>query len=772
LANSVTANALTISSGTITSGNVNVTGYVNASANLVAPLVVANVSAGYVNATGQVNAATLYATTSANVGVNVQITTAGATIGNSTLTSTVGVTVYSNTGGASIVVANGTTQTTNTNIFAGGIRTTGSVNAASVYSTGVVNASSFTTTGAVNTGTLYATTSANVGANVQLTTSALTVGGGALTNAPQITVANSTGTSVINAASISTTTFFGNVIGSTANLSTSVNSALLTVGTAVIANANGVYTTGVVNATSHTVGTAVIANATGVYTTGVVNATSHTVGTNFIANAAALVHTGFANVTTSVNSALLTVGTAFTANATLVNATAINVVNRVNTATLYVTTSANVGSNIQVTTTGITVGNSTLTSAVNVNITSNTGGVSIIVSNGTSQTTNTNIYANGVVTTGSVNAAAVYIGGNTALTANTLSTQNKIINSGMTIDQRYEFNGVVPTNGGYMIDRWIYQGSGVGSLYVGSNDLNSAGFGYPASNITNALPLSVNAADTSLTGQDYYAFGQKIEGYDTLDLIDQTFTLGFWVYASRAGTYYISFRNNALTASYVTPYTINATYTWEYKTITISGGLYSTGYDWEKGNLMGVSVLWLLGLSSAATYTTASTNTWLSGNFIGTSSQTNLMQTTSDVFVITAVQLRLGSILPRWESRPYAEELDMCQRYYQKSYSPGVSVGTGSSTVGAAVSRFGSATSVRHDIRTALRVTMRASPTMTWYSTNSGTSARIYNSTTAADATVSTTNLNNHNSTGYVNLSAAPAINDILLGQWTAEAEL
>jgi hypothetical protein len=283
--------------------------------------------------------------------------------------------------------------------------------------------------------------------------------------------------------------------------------------------------------------------------------------------------------------------------------------------------------------------------------------------------------------------------------------------------------------------------------------------------------LLVNAADTSLTGQDYYAFGQKIEGYDTLDLIDQTFTLGFWVWSDVAGTYYISFRNNALTASYVTPYTINAINTWEYKTITVSGGL-NSAYTWEKGNLMGVSVLWLLGLSSAATYTTASTNTWLAGNYIGTASQANFMTSITNSFVITAVQLRLGSILPRWESRPYAEELDMCQRYYQKSYSPGVAVGTAPSTVGAAISRFGAATSVRHDIRTALRVTMRASPTMTWYSTNSGTGARIYNTTTAADATVSTTNFNNHNSTGYVNLSAAPAINDILLGQWTAEAEL
>ena len=102
---------------------------------------------------------------------------------------------------------------------------------------------------------------------------------------------------------------------STVNAVTSVNSALLTVGTSFIANTTGAYHTGVVNAASHTVGTSTIANSTGVYT-GVVNAASHTVGSSFIANSTAIVGTGFANITTSVNSALLTVGTSFIANTT------------------------------------------------------------------------------------------------------------------------------------------------------------------------------------------------------------------------------------------------------------------------------------------------------------------------------------------------------------------------------------------------------------------------------------------------------------------------
>ena len=86
--------------------------------------------------------------------------------------------------------------------------------------------------------------------------------------------------------------FTGTITGVSANMSTSVNSALLSVGTSFIAN------------------------TTGAYHTGTVNAASHTVGSSFIANTTAIVGTGYANISTSVNSALLTVGTSFIANTT------------------------------------------------------------------------------------------------------------------------------------------------------------------------------------------------------------------------------------------------------------------------------------------------------------------------------------------------------------------------------------------------------------------------------------------------------------------------
>jgi hypothetical protein len=122
---------------------------------------------------------------------------------------------------------------------------------------------------------------------------------------------------VIGTANVSGNVYIGgNITGAGyANIATSVNSAILSVGTSFIANTTGAYHTGVVNAAT------IQASAT------------------------------------------------FTANATLVNAAAINVVNQTNTATLYVTTSANVGTYL---TANSTVVNAIALTTANLNVSTNT----------------------------------------------------------------------------------------------------------------------------------------------------------------------------------------------------------------------------------------------------------------------------------------------------------------------------------------------------------------------------------------------------------------
>jgi trimeric autotransporter adhesin len=85
-------------------------------------------------------------------------------------------------------------------------------------------------------------------------------------------------------------------IAGSANVSTSVNSALLSVGTNFIANSTAIVGTGFANISTSvnsallTVGTSFIANTTGAYHTGLVNAASYTTS-GFVANTTAIVPT-------------------------------------------------------------------------------------------------------------------------------------------------------------------------------------------------------------------------------------------------------------------------------------------------------------------------------------------------------------------------------------------------------------------------------------------------------------------------------------------------
>jgi hypothetical protein len=89
-----------------------------------------------------------------------------------------------------------------------------------------------------------------------------------------------------------------------------VNSATLSVGSAVVANSLGVFTTGTVNGAVVSVGTAVISNSLGTFTTGTVNAAVHSVGSSVVANSIGVFTTG------TVNGATLSVGSSVVANST------------------------------------------------------------------------------------------------------------------------------------------------------------------------------------------------------------------------------------------------------------------------------------------------------------------------------------------------------------------------------------------------------------------------------------------------------------------------
>jgi hypothetical protein len=317
--------------------------------------------------------------------------------------------------------------------------------------------------------------------------------------------------------SANTGDFSGTVTGTVANMSTSVNSALLTVGTSFIANTTGAYHTGTINAASYTVGSSFISNTTGVYHTGTVNAASFTT-TGFTANT-----TGTYPTSNSSGSALGTTTQRWVINANTINASGLltataganiqgtaNLVDvnisgnlTVSGTTTYVnTTNLNVGDNIVTlnadltgataptenagleinrgssanvnflwneTSDSWTLGNTSVTGYVNASASVN----SAILSVGASFIANTT----GAYHTGTINSASYTIGSNFSANSTVVTTSDQIIST--RTGSAADGDGQIYLNGGTS-NRIDWAATGVGAPSVSTRSSGTKLVLYPA----------------------------------------------------------------------------------------------------------------------------------------------------------------------------------------------------------------------------------------------------------------------------------------------------
>jgi len=250
--------------------------------------------------------------------------------------------------------------------------------------------------------------------------------------------------------------------------------------------------------------------------------------------------------------------------------------------------------------------------------------------------------------------------------------RNKIINGDMRIDQRNAGASVTPTGDAYTLDRWstwVYQSS---KFSVQQN----AGSVTPPVGFSNYLGITSTSA-YSVPANEGFAITQKIEGYNVADLGwgaagALTVTLSFWVRSSLTGTFGGAINNSAQSRSYPFTYEITLPNTWEYKTITIDG---DTSGTWLTTNGTGSFVKFGLGVGSDLSGTAGS---WATANYASSTGATSVVGTSGATFYITGVQLEVGTVATQFEHRPIGIELNLCQRYYQKSYDlsekPGGSV--------------------------------------------------------------------------------------------------
>ena len=240
--------------------------------------------------------------------------------------------------------------------------------------------------------------------------------------------------------------------------------------------------------------------------------------------------------------------------------------------------------------------------------------------------------------------------------------RNVIINGAMNVAQRgTSFTTVA--NGAYTIDQFRYGKSNDGEITITQDSSGPSGF-------ANSLKVDVTTADASIAAGQYADIFARIEAQN-LQLLKfgtsdaQNFTLSFYVKSNKTGTYAVTIgqHDNSFKQA-ILNYTINSADTWERKSLTFTGdtaGVIDDNAD------RGLEILWWL--AAGSTYTGGSATgafaTYADANHAA-GQAVNLLDSTSNEWFLTGVQLEIGQNPTEFEHEPIERTLAKCKRYYQK----------------------------------------------------------------------------------------------------------
>ena len=372
----------------------------------------------------------------------------------------------------------------------------------------------------------------------------------------------------------------------------------------------------------------------------------------------------------------------------------------------------------------------------------------------------------------------------TANITNNLSNRNLIINGAMQVAQR----GTSSTSGGYQtVDRYRCNNSGVDEAptqaqhTLTSSDTGPYQEGFRFSfHVTNGNQTSGAGADdviellTKLEARDIANSGWDYKSSSSY------LTLSFWVKSSVAQNFFgylktadgtaqnFPFQTGSLSAD-----------TWTKITKKIPG---NSNLDFDSdatgGSNEGLRIVWGPFYGTNRTDSGVALDTWAANaSSTQTPDYTSTWYTTNNsTFEITGVQLEVGSVATDFEHRSYGQELALCKRYFQMSFTSNPST-TNTNNDGVVLyggSATGDTTSFIGGSYIKFSPAMRATPTVTIFDLasprNTGKCHRHRYGIAGAnnqDATVTDTNINS-----FVMRSNSSHGGTGIVYHYTVEAEL
>ena len=239
--------------------------------------------------------------------------------------------------------------------------------------------------------------------------------------------------------------------------------------------------------------------------------------------------------------------------------------------------------------------------------------------------------------------------------------RNFIYNGAMQIAQRSASVTGITGAGYHTLDRWNSNISSFGTWTQTQSTDVPAGEGF-----TTSLKMDVTTAEGSPAAADTAQVRQLFEGQDLQRLKYGTsnaekITLSFWVKATKTGVNVVTLYQDDAEKQISGTYTIGTTNTWEYKTITFVG---NTADVMTNDATRGFICVWHLGSGSNRTEGTLRTVWTAYTDADEAVGQVNHGDSTSNDWLLTGVQMEIGSQATNFEHRSFGEELLLCSRYF------------------------------------------------------------------------------------------------------------
>ena len=246
-------------------------------------------------------------------------------------------------------------------------------------------------------------------------------------------------------------------------------------------------------------------------------------------------------------------------------------------------------------------------------------------------------------------------------TDNVSGRRNIAINGAMQVAQRGTSQTNISSAGYYTVDRFrVATANSAGRLTMTQETITDLpGF-------ANAIKFACTTADTSIAGGEYLQLSQYFEGQDLQQFKKGTssaekVTVSFYVKGNGNATYMLEMFDGDNTRHNTQQFSVTSS--WNRVSLTFDGD--TTG-AYDDDNALSLYLNFWLHAGSSYSGGSYSANTWAANsNSRRAAGISSFFSSTSNTFFITGLQMEVGDSASDFEHRSFAEELTLCQRYYQ-----------------------------------------------------------------------------------------------------------